>query len=125
MKINKDYLNGLIGKEFKSGGKNKTINTVEDYLITYNSKNEVVNIKLVSFNIMLGQKVYSYDTPLVAYERGKICRMKALEILLDERKQHLDIFEQNKELGNPNENSYIILLNEAIKELEELQNRIC
>ena len=57
MEINKDYLNGLMGKEFKSGGKNKTINTVEDYLITYNSKNEAVNIKLVSFNIMLGQKV--------------------------------------------------------------------
>ena len=44
--------------------------------------------------------------------------MKALKILLDERKQQLDIFEQNKELGNPNEDSYIILLNEAIKELE-------
>ena len=44
--------------------------------------------------------------------------MKALKILLDERKQQLDIFEQNKELGNPNEDSYIILLNEAIKELD-------
>ena len=51
--------------------------------------------------------------------------MKALKILLDEREQHLDIFEQNKELGNPNEDSYIIVLNEAIKELEDLQNRKC
>ena len=72
MEINKDYLNSLIGKEFKSGGKNKTINTVEDYLITYNSKDEVVNVKLVSFNTMLGQKVYNYDTALATYERGKI-----------------------------------------------------
>ena len=72
MEINKKYLNSLIGKEFISGGKNKTINTVEDYLITYNSKNEVVNIKLVTFNIMLNQKVYSYDTALATYERGKI-----------------------------------------------------
>ena len=48
--------------------------------------------------------------------------MKALKILLDERKQQLDIFEQNKELGNPNESNYIVLLNEAIKELEDLQN---
>lgn len=48
--------------------------------------------------------------------------MKALKILLDERNQHLDIFEQNKELGKPNEDSYIILLNEAIKEIEALQN---
>ena len=44
--------------------------------------------------------------------------MKALKILLDERKQQLDIFEQNKELGNPNENKYIVILNEAIEELE-------
>lgn len=72
METNKDYLNSLIGKEFKSGGKNKTINTVEDYLITYNSKNEAVDIKLVSFNILLGQKVYSYDTALATYERGKM-----------------------------------------------------
>ena len=49
--------------------------------------------------------------------------MKALKILLDERKQQLDIFEQNKELGNPNESNYIVLLNEAIKELEELENK--
>ena len=70
--VDKNYLNSLIGKEFISGGKNKTINTVEDYLITYNSKNEAVDIKLVSFNTMLGQKVYSYDTALATYERGKI-----------------------------------------------------
>ena len=49
--------------------------------------------------------------------------MKALKILLDERKQQLDIFERNKELGNPNESNYIVLLNEAIKELEELENK--
>ncbi len=49
--------------------------------------------------------------------------MKALKILLDERKQQLDIFEQNKELGNPNESNYIVLLNEEIKELEELENK--
>ncbi len=49
--------------------------------------------------------------------------MKALKILLDERKQQLDIFEQNKELGNPNENNYIVILNEAIKELEELETK--
>ena len=49
--------------------------------------------------------------------------MKALKILLDERKQQLDIFEQNKELGNPNENKYIVILNEAIKELEELETK--
>ena len=49
--------------------------------------------------------------------------MKALKILLDERKQQLDIFEQNKELGNPNESNYIVLLNEAIKELEKLENK--
>ena len=30
--------------------------------------------------------------------------MKALKILLE----HLDIFEQNKEIGNPNEDSYIL-----------------
>ena len=48
--------------------------------------------------------------------------MKALKILLDEKNQHLDIFEQNKELGNPNEDSYIIILNEAIEEIEALQN---
>ncbi len=48
--------------------------------------------------------------------------MKALKILLDERKQQLDIFEQNKELGNPNKNNYIVILIEAIKELEDLQN---
>mgnify|MGYP000355394484 CR=1 FL=1 len=48
--------------------------------------------------------------------------MKALKILLDERKQQLDIFERNKELGNPNESNYIVLLNEAIKKLEFLQN---
>ncbi|WNL16294.1 hypothetical protein QUR79_00575 [Arcobacter cryaerophilus gv. pseudocryaerophilus] len=48
--------------------------------------------------------------------------MKALKILLDERKQQLDIFEQNKELGNPNESNYIVLLNEAIKELEEYES---
>ncbi len=48
--------------------------------------------------------------------------MKALEILLGERNHHLDIFEQNKELGNPNEDSYIVMLNKAIKELEYLQN---
>ena len=47
--------------------------------------------------------------------------MKALKILLDERNHHLDIFKQNKELGNPNEYSYIVTLNEAIKELESLQ----
>ena len=40
--------------------------------------------------------------------------MKALKILLDERKQQLDIFEQNKELGNPNESNYIVLLNEEL-----------
>ena len=50
--------------------------------------------------------------------------MKALKILLDERKQQLDIFEQNKELGNPNESNYIVLLNEAIKELEELEKLV-
>lgn len=50
--------------------------------------------------------------------------MKALNILLDERKLHLDIFEQNKELGNPNEDNYIVMLNEAIKELEELKDNI-
>lgn len=48
--------------------------------------------------------------------------MKALEILSDERNHHLDIFKQNKELGNPNGDSYIVLLNKAIKELEALQN---
>lgn len=48
--------------------------------------------------------------------------MKALKILLDERKQQLDIFEQNKELGNPNENKYIVILNEAIKELKEYES---
>lgn len=46
--------------------------------------------------------------------------MKALEILLSEKNHHLDIFEQNKELGNPNENSYFIALNEAIKEIKDL-----
>ena len=51
-------------------------------------------------------------------------KMKALKILLDERKQQLDIFEQNKELGNPNENNYIVLLNEAIKELEAIKKNI-
>ena len=51
--------------------------------------------------------------------------MKALKILFDERKQQLDIFEQNKELGNPNEDIYIIILNESIKELEDLKNRSC
>ena len=50
--------------------------------------------------------------------------MKALEILLDERKQQLDVFEQNKELGNPNENSYIVMLNEAIEELEAIKKNI-
>lgn len=50
--------------------------------------------------------------------------MKALDLLLDERKQQLDIFEQNIELGNPNENNYIVILNEAIKELEELKDNI-
>ena len=49
--------------------------------------------------------------------------MKALKILLEERNQQLDIFEQNKELGNPNENNYIVILNEAIKELEELETK--
>ena len=70
--VDKKYLNSLIGKEFISGGKHKTTNTVEDYLITYNSKNEAVDVKLVTFNTMLGQKVYNYDTALATYERGKI-----------------------------------------------------
>ncbi len=48
--------------------------------------------------------------------------MKAIELLLNERNQHLEIFEQNKELGNPNEDIYIIILNESIKEIEDLQN---
>ena len=50
--------------------------------------------------------------------------MKALEILLDERNRHLDMFEQDKELGNPNENNYIVILNEAIKELEAIKKNI-
>ncbi len=51
--------------------------------------------------------------------------LKALYILKSQYDNHLNIFKDNKELGNPFEDKYILCLKEAIAELEALNNRSC
>lgn len=51
--------------------------------------------------------------------------LKALDLLKLQYDHHLNIFKDNKELGNPFEDKYILYLKEAIAELEVLENRKC
>ena len=51
--------------------------------------------------------------------------LKALDLLKLQYDHHLNIFKDNKELGNPFEDKYILYLKEAITELEALKNRSC
>ena len=51
--------------------------------------------------------------------------LKALDLLKLQYDHHLNIFKDNKELGNPFEDKYILYLKEAIEEFEALENRSC
>lgn len=51
--------------------------------------------------------------------------LKALDLLKLQYDHHLNIFKDNKELGNPFEDKYILHLKEAIEELEALENKKC
>ena len=59
-----------ISTQYISQGKRKDVCTVIDILTTYNSNNEIVNIKYISAHDFLGQTVYDYDVPESTIARG-------------------------------------------------------
>lgn len=61
-----------IGTQYKSGGKNVSVNTVTDILKTYNSKGELVQVRYVAEHQFAGQTVINRDVPTVSIQRGLI-----------------------------------------------------
>jgi hypothetical protein len=46
--------------------------TVDEFYITYNSKNEIVKKQWVVYNLCLGQKVYNYEMPTAGIDRAML-----------------------------------------------------
>lgn len=61
-----------IGTQYLSSGKHKKLCTVQDILKTYNSKNELVDVRYVSSHLYMGQMVRDYDVCKVTIQRGLI-----------------------------------------------------
>jgi len=59
-----------IGTMYKTRGASPRICTVIDILKTYNSKNELIQIRYVSTHEFLGQKVANYDVPETTIAMG-------------------------------------------------------
>lgn len=70
-----------IGTTYKTRGKNSKICTVVDILKTYNSKNELVQIRYISTHEFLGQLVINRDIPETTIAMGLIDEFNALSLI--------------------------------------------